>query len=154
MSIPLPGTIHISISISICLRQYKFLLLSIHYLSSITCISLPSLIHLYISIYLFICLRQYIFILLCIHCQSSIMYISLSPAAYIILSLSKDCQFIFLLISINCITYHVCLSGSVSSKCVVDSLLQQVSQLSDVEKFLLYLKLPVGRPPDTDPLKQ
>ncbi|KAK4303866.1 hypothetical protein Pmani_024156, partial [Petrolisthes manimaculis] len=41
----------------------------------------------------------------------------------------------------------------VSSKCVVESLVQQVSQLSDVEKFLLYLKLPVGRPPDTDPLK-
>ncbi|XP_042226156.1 flocculation protein FLO11-like isoform X2 [Homarus americanus] len=44
-------------------------------------------------------------------------------------------------------------SASVGSKCVVESLVQQVSQLSDVEKFLLYLKLPVGRPPDTDPLK-
>ncbi|XP_068218671.1 uncharacterized protein [Palaemon carinicauda] len=45
-------------------------------------------------------------------------------------------------------------SASVASKCLVESLLQQVSQLSDIEKFMLYLKLPVGRPPDTDPLKQ
>ncbi|KAK7075772.1 DNA binding [Halocaridina rubra] len=45
-------------------------------------------------------------------------------------------------------------SFSVTSKCLVDNLLQQVGQLSDVEKFLLYLKLPVGRPPDSDPLKQ
>lgn len=45
-------------------------------------------------------------------------------------------------------------SSSVASKCVVETLVQQVGQLSDVEKFLLYLKLPVGRPPDTDPLKQ
>lgn len=44
-------------------------------------------------------------------------------------------------------------SASMASKCTVESLVQQVSQLSDVEKFLLYLKLPVGRPPDTDPLK-
>lgn len=45
-------------------------------------------------------------------------------------------------------------SASVASKCMVETLVQQVGQLSDVEKFLLYLKLPVGRPPDTDPLKQ
>nr|XP_045619353.1 uncharacterized protein LOC123771080 [Procambarus clarkii] len=44
-------------------------------------------------------------------------------------------------------------SASLESKCLVESLVQQVGQLSDVEKFLLYLKLPVGRPPDTDPLK-
>ncbi|XP_069971111.1 DNA-binding protein RFX7-like, partial [Penaeus vannamei] len=43
---------------------------------------------------------------------------------------------------------------SMPSKCHVESLVQQVGQLSDVEKFLLYLKLPVGRSPDTDPLKQ
>ncbi|XP_064090346.1 uncharacterized protein LOC135204195 isoform X2 [Macrobrachium nipponense] len=45
-------------------------------------------------------------------------------------------------------------SASVASKCLVEGLLQQVGQLSDIEKFLLYLKLPVGRPPDSDPLKQ
>ncbi|KAL7641437.1 UNVERIFIED_CONTAM: hypothetical protein RMT77_008577 [Armadillidium vulgare] len=45
-------------------------------------------------------------------------------------------------------------STSVSSKCVVDSLLQQINQLTDVEKCYLYFKLPTGRSPEQDPLKQ
>ena len=43
---------------------------------------------------------------------------------------------------------------SVSSKHAVDNLLQQINKLPDIDKFLLYLKLPVGKAPELDPLKQ
>ncbi|XP_037091245.1 uncharacterized protein LOC119111537 [Pollicipes pollicipes] len=42
---------------------------------------------------------------------------------------------------------------SSESCAVVDRILQQVDQLSDLEKLLLYLKLPAGKNNDVDPLK-
>ena len=42
---------------------------------------------------------------------------------------------------------------SSESCAVVDRIIQQVDQLSDLEKLLLYLKLPAGKNNDVDPLK-
>ena len=50
--------------------------------------------------------------------------------------------------------YRGRLPCSSSESCaVVDRIIQQVDQLSDLEKLLLYLKLPAGKNNDVDPLK-
>ncbi|KAL3228665.1 hypothetical protein MRX96_023797 [Rhipicephalus microplus] len=54
----------------------------------------------------------------------------------------------------NWMKTHIEQSISEEARKRIATLLEDVSQLTDIEKLFLYLQLPTGTPIDTDPLKQ